>query len=197
VFEHRRRVYIPVRKLPGKPRRCDNARWSIGHPRHDRRHCYFLPGPLPSRSDAPPILAARWMRRTICYQSELPPLPPRPIIRLVQPERGQAELDIQAGLNGRPRPRWLWRRRWRRWRSQITITTVKWRELAHKLAAVAVPRKSKSGQWNRPNYDTLASKLGQVGFVTIPTLFGAFSPALAGLSFELPANISPTSNHRF
>jgi hypothetical protein len=24
-------------------------------------------------------------------------------------------------------------------------------------------RKSKSGQWNRPNWDTLASKLGQVG----------------------------------
>jgi hypothetical protein len=63
---------------------------------------------LPSRLGAPPILAAGWMRRTICYQSELPPLPPRPIIRLVQ-----TKLDIQAGLNGRPRPQWRW------WRTQI------------------------------------------------------------------------------
>jgi hypothetical protein len=34
--------------------------------------------------------------------------------------------------------------------------------------------KSKSGQWKRPNWDTVIAKLGQVGFVTIPTYLSAW-----------------------
>ena len=50
MFGHRRHIYIPICQLPGKPRECDHARWSVGHPDRTRRHRCYLPGPLPSRA---------------------------------------------------------------------------------------------------------------------------------------------------
>jgi len=104
MFGHRRHIYIPICQLPGKPRQCDHARWSVGHPDRTRRHRCYLPSPLPSRADASPILALRWLRPRV-RQSVILSLPPRQIVRLVQTQRYIPQQHIQVGLNGR-RARW-------------------------------------------------------------------------------------------